>query len=184
MHSLVWDTSVALCRWVGVTGELLSAEQVVGSARGPVTTRENRSPGGGCSRVADGTIDGMNEHSRREVISHRWGRLFRGVRCGRPAGPGRSDAPRTGPGHPSAAAPDPMITDTWAKRSSPPASGVMKPKPRFAVVARDDALAASCGHVPRRRPRGRGRCRPPRRRLGLGAPEPGARRGPAGPCLH
>ena len=50
---------------------------------------------------------GMNEHSRREVISHRWGRLFRGVRCGRPAGPGRSDAPRTGPGHPSAAAPTP-----------------------------------------------------------------------------
>ena len=38
-----------------------------------------------------------------------------------------------------------------------------------AVVARDDALAASCGHVPRRRPCGRGRCRPLRRRLGLGA---------------
>ena len=58
IHSLVWDTSVALCRWVGVTGELLSAEQVLGSARGPRHHEGDRSPGGGCSRVADGTIDG------------------------------------------------------------------------------------------------------------------------------
>jgi hypothetical protein len=58
-------------------------------------------------RVADGIVDGVKRALSSGSDQLSAARLFRGARRGRPAGPGRSAAPRTGPGHPSAAAPTP-----------------------------------------------------------------------------
>lgn len=88
-------------------GHRIAPSRSSGRHGAPVTTREIDLLEEAAAALPTASSTGMNEHSRREVISHRRGRLFRGVRCGRPAGPGRSDALRTGPGRPSAAAPTP-----------------------------------------------------------------------------
>ena len=77
----------------------------VGSSRGPSPRGRSISWSRLQRALLTAPSTGVNEHSHREAISCGWGCLFRGARRGRPAGPGRSDAPCTGPGHPSAAAP-------------------------------------------------------------------------------